>query len=320
MLRYTIRRIPSAFATLAIASIAIFACVRLLPGDPARTVLGADATPDALARLHHQMGLDQPIVVQYLTWLAGVATGHLGSSYITGASISQTLAGGAVPTMELAVAAMIVTVIVGFTLGSVAALGRTTLARAAARTLYTLLIGTPEYVFAVLGVLVLAVGINLLPAGGRVSLSANFSIGVQYLILPAVSLGLHSGAVVGRFLDSSLQRTMEEPFIEAAQAKGISRRQLTWRHSLPNAVPTVLTVLGLRLGHLLGGAVVIEAIFNWHGLGQVLIDAVSARDYRIVQDLVLFAVLIFIVVQVLTDLAQAALDPRARESLVEAAA
>lgn len=311
---FVLRRLPSAVVTVFVASIVIFACIRLVPGDPVASVLGEDSTPAAAAAVRHEMRLDKPLVVQYLDWLGGLFTGHLGRSYVSGASIGQLLRDGAVPTIQLAVAGMVVTVVVGAALGIGGALATRRWTSATVHTVNTVLNGTPEYIFAVTGVLVLAVGIRLLPAGGRASLIHDPVIGFQYLILPAVSLGLHSASIVARFLESALRRTMAEEFVDAARMKGISTARLVWRHALPNSLPTVLTVLGLRLGHLLGGAVVIEAIFNWHGLGQVLVTAVDSRDYRIVQDLVLLSVVVFIVVQVLTDLAHAALDPRLRES------
>lgn len=314
MLRYLLRRVPSAVLTVLVASVAIFACIRLMPGDPASTLLGEDATDQALAQLRSQMGLDRPAYQQYLDWVLGLVRGDLGTSLINGTPITELLGRAFVPTLQLAVAGMIVMVGTGLALGIAGSLGSDRV-RPVVQGFTTLIYGTPEYVVAVLGVLVFAVGLDLLPAGGRIPILSDPEIAVQYFILPAVGLGTHSGAVVARFLQSSLDRTLGQDFIDAARAKGISTARLVWRHALPNAMPSVLVILGIRLGHLLGGTVVIEAIFSWHGLGQILVTSVTTRDYRIVQDLVMYSVVIFVLVQIATDLMQAALDPRLRESL-----
>ncbi len=312
---YLVRRQPTAIITVVFASIAIFAGVRLMPGDPAATVLGESATPEAVAQLRDQLGLNEPVINQYLRWISGLVRGDLGTSLINGTPIATVIGQAVVPTLELAAAGMLVMIVVGLILGIGGSLAPTAALRAGIQALTTLLYATPEYVAAVLGVLVFAVRLDLLPAGGRIPILAAPLISLQYFILPAIGLGLHSGGVVARFLQTSLDRTLEQDFIDAARGTGVSGRGLVWRHALPNAMPSVLVILGMRLGHLLGGTVVIEAIFSWHGLGQVLVTSVTTRDYQIVQDLVMYSVVIFVSVQILTDVLQAALDPRVRESM-----
>lgn len=175
-----------------------------------------------------------------------------------------------------------------------------------------LALAVPPYVTGVLLVLVLAVTFRVLPASGHESLLADPVIGVQYLLLPALCLALPTGAVLARFLAASLRRSRQEDFVRTGRAKGVTEGRLLARHVLPGALPPVVTVLGIQVGQLLGGAIVVEAVYAWPGVGQLLLQAVLSRDYLLVQDLLLFAVAVFVVLQTLTDLVQAGLDPRAR--------
>lgn len=312
MARYALRRVPSALLTLLLASVGVFLLIKLLPGSPAAMVLGDQATPQAVAALNHQFGLDRPLTSQYLHWIGGLLTGDLGVSYTTQSKVSSLLASAAPATAELAATSLLLTAIIGFVLGVVGATVRRRPAQAVQRALSAVFFGMPEYVVGILLVLAFAVTIRLLPPGGRVGLFRDPVIGMQYLVMPAVALSLHSAAVVGRFLETELEAALDDDYVQTALAKGVPRRRVVWRHALPNALPSVITVLGLRIGHLLGGAVVIEAIFAWPGLGQVLANAVNSRDYIVVQDLVVMLIALFITVQVVTDLIHAVLDPRLR--------
>jgi peptide/nickel transport system permease protein len=313
MAAYVLRRLPAALVTLFLASVGIFLLITALPGNPAELILGDQATPEAVAALEEQLGLDQPLVTQYAEWIGGLLRGDLGSSYLSGEPIAEIFARGAAATAELAIASLALTLAVGFLLGAAGATARRGFALGLQRTVNALLFGVPEYVVGVVLILVFAVTWRLLPAGGREPLlSSDPWLGVQFVALPAIALSLHSAAVLARFLETSLRQSLAEDFVETATAKGVGARRVLWRHALPNSLPPVLTVIGLRVGHLLGVVVVIESIFNWPGLGQTLTTAVVQRDYRVVQDLVLFSVALFIAVQVLTDVLHARLDPRLR--------
>lgn len=312
MWRFVLRRVPPALITLVLASIGLFFLVELLPGNPAEMVLGDQATPAAVASMEHQMGLDRPFYVQYLDWVSHLLTGNLGTSYVTGTPVSSLLTQAAPATAELAVTSLVITAVVGFAVGVSGAVARRRPARAVHAALSALIFGAPEYVVGVLLILLFAITAGVLPPGGRVELFSDPALGIQYLILPAVALSLHSAAVVGRFLEAELNRALGDDYVQTALAKGVPRRRMLWRHALPNAMPAVVTVLGLRVGHLLGGAIVVEAIFAWPGLGVVLTSAVNSRDYIVIQDLIMMLVAIFIVVQVLSDVVHAWLDPRVR--------
>lgn len=294
---------------MVLASLAIFMLMQLIPGSPAAAVLGDQATAQAVADLEAELGLDRSLPVQYLSWIGGLLTGDLGISFVTRRPIGEQVAPAVGATLELTLLSLALTAILGFAIGIIGATAR----RAAAvshRLLTGLAFGAPEYVIGIVLIFLFAVTMGVLPAGGRGGGDPLTS--ARYLLLPVVALSVHSAVVVGRFLETALREQLDEEYLDTALAKGVSRRRALWRHALPNALPSVVTVLGLRVGHLLGGAVVIEAIFAWPGLGTVLTRAVGSRDYLVVQDLVLMSVVVFIVVQVATDLLHARLDPRIR--------
>lgn len=312
MTLFLLRRLPAALVTVLLTSVVVFLLINLLPGSPAATILGDQATPADVAALERRMGLDDPLAQQYGDWVRGLATGDLGDSYISGVPIAETFSQTAGATLELTTASLVVTAVTGLAFGVAGATARRRGPQAAVRGLNAVIFGMPEYVVGILLILFFAVTVRLLPAGGREPLLADPEIGVQYLLMPAIALGLHSGVVVARHLETELRKQLDEEYLQTARAKGLSARRALWRHALPNALPPVVTVLGMRIGHLLGGAVIIEAVFAWPGLGQVLANAVTSHDYLIVQDLVVYFVVVFIAVQVLTDLVHAALDPRVR--------
>ncbi len=311
MLAYAVRRLPLALLVVWLASVLVFFGSRLVPGDPASVLAGADATPAVISAINNEIGLDQPLPVQYLKWLGGLVTGRLGHSYILGTDIGPLILRGASNTLELAVAALILAVVLGFAVGTYGALRDTSSAQAVVTGYATIGFGIPNYVTGVLMLLVFAVILRVLPVGGNPTpFLENPELGIQYLIMPAFVLALPLSAVLSRFLMTSLRQVMEEDYIRMAIAKGVPKRRVVLRHGLPNALPPVLTILGLQIAGLLGGAVIIEQIFNWPGVGRLLLQAVQRHDYLIVQDLAFFSVIIFVAVQILTDITNAALDPR----------
>jgi peptide/nickel transport system permease protein len=312
MLRYTLRRVPSAVLVLFVASIAVFAVLHLAPGDPAALAAGPDATPSTVAAVRHQLGLDQPLPHQYLSWLGGVLTGHLGNSYVRHLPIATLIGNGAGNTLELAFGAIVLAIVLGGVAGLVLGVARNRVVQGGMAGLTAVAFAVPPYVSGVLFVLLFAVTVRLLPAGGHASLLADPEIGVQYLIMPALVLALPAAAVLARFLSTSIRQVFDEEFIRTGVAKGLSERRLALRHCLPNALPPVLTVLGIQIGQMLSGAIVVEAVFAWPGVGQLIIDSVKSNDYLVVQDLLLIAVAVFVVLQMVTDLLHAAVDPRVR--------
>lgn len=311
MLRYLLGRLPSAAATLALASVLVFALVRVVPGDAASVLAGEDADPATVAAVRAGLGLDRPAVVQYWAWLGDVLRGDLGTSFLTGRPVVDAVVGSAGATLELAVAAALLAVLLGLPTGLLAATTRRRPLRAALTAVLTLGVAVPAYVTGTVLVLVLAVGLRLLPVGGRASL-ADPSVELQYLVLPAVTLALPAATVLARHTRDAVAVSLGQDYVRTARAAGVGERRVLGLHALRPAAPVLVTVLGLQLGHLLGGAVVVEQVFGWPGLGRLSVDAVSDRDYPLVQALLLLAVTTYVALQLLTDVVASWVDPRIR--------
>jgi len=314
MIRYLLRRIPSAVAVLALASILIFLVLRLVPGDPATVLAGPDATPQSVAAIRHQLGLDRSVPVQYLTWIGHLLRLDLGRSYLIGGRISDLVAGGLTNTLALTVSALLlaVAVSVGVAVASVVWPRRWLNAIVAAAN--TVAVALPAFVSSVLLVLIFAVAIPVLPSGGIPpdGFIARPDIAVQYLLLPSICLALPVGAALTRFLTESLRTELDRPYVLTARASGISHWQIVTRGALRNALPAMLTALGIYSGQLLGGAVLVEAAFAWPGIGQLVQQGINRRDYPLVQVLLLLSVTVFIAIQLVADIVHAWLDPRVR--------
>ncbi|GAA3936472.1 ABC transporter permease [Microbacterium soli] len=315
MLRYILRRLPATIVVLLISSVAIFVIIRLAPGDPATLVAGPDADDQTIAAIRSELGLDKPLVVQYLTWLGGVLTGNLGTSYLLQAPISELIGQSLGNTIMLATAATIIAVIGGGIVGYIMGTTRSSFLRTALSGVNSLGIAVPTYVTGVLLVLVFAVTWRILPPGGMGPGLRDFSLGWQYLLMPAIALSLPTAATLARFLAASLRQTLGQDFVQTGIAKGLRNRRLIGAHVLPNSLPPVITVLGLQIGQMLGGAIIIETIFAWPGIGQLLLQAVNGNDYLLTQALLLIAVAVFIIVQLVNDVVDAAMDPRIRLEL-----
>ncbi|MFI8313963.1 ABC transporter permease [Streptomyces microflavus] len=309
---YLLRRLPSALLVLLGASFLIFTILRLVPGDPATSLAGPDADAATVAAIRERLGLDAPLLTQYTHWIGSLVTGDLGPSYAIGGQVSDLIGDGLGATAELTVAALLFVIALGTAFGILGATSRSGWVRSAIRVTTTVALAVPPFVSGVLLVLLFAVVLGVLPPGGRVSFLGAPDLAAQYLLLPALCLALPSAAVLGRYLKDGIERALAEDYIRTATAAGVAPRRLLWRHALPNALPPVVTLLGMQTGHLLGGAVLVEAIFAWPGLGQLAEQGLSRRDYPVVQDLLLLLVAVFVVVQLLTDLVYAWLDPRIR--------
>ncbi|MER7911528.1 MULTISPECIES: ABC transporter permease [unclassified Streptomyces] len=309
---YLLRRLPSALLVLLVASFVVFAVLRLVPGDPAAVLAGPDASAETEAAIRARLGLDEPLPAQYLHWLGDLFTGDLGPSYAIGGQTADLIADGLGATVELTLGALLFVVVLGAAFGILGATSRSPWVRTAVRVVTTGALAVPPFVTGVLLVLLFSVLLGALPPGGRVPLLTAPDLGVQYLLLPALCLALPSAAVLGRYLKDGIERALDEDYVRTATAAGVAPRRLLWRHALPNALPPVVTLLGMQTGNLLGGAVLVEAIFAWPGLGQLAEQALVRRDYPVVQDLLLLLVTVFVLVQLLTDLVHAWLDPRIR--------
>jgi peptide/nickel transport system permease protein len=314
MTHYLVRRLPSALVVLAVASFGIFAMVRMVPGDPVSSLAGPDATPEAREAIRADLGLDRPLLSQYVAWLGQLAHLDLGTSYRIGGQVKDLVADGAVNTIVLTVTALVLASVVALVSSVVAVVVDNRWVNAALSVGNTLAIALPTFVTGLVLILLFAVVFPVLPAGGTPpdGFIARPDIAAQYLLMPAVCLALGAGAALTRFLTEALRSELRQPYVITARALGISRRRIVLTQALRNALPSTVTVLGIQFGTLLGGAVLVEAIFTWPGLGGLIEEAISGRDYPLVQVLLLLSVAVFVVVQLLTDVIHAWLDPRIR--------
>ncbi|MDI2127463.1 ABC transporter permease [Yinghuangia seranimata] len=312
MTGYLLRRLPSAFGVLLLASFAIFLVLRAVPGDPAETLAGSDPSPAAVDAIRHDLGLDRPLLAQYASWLGHAVRGDFGRSYLIGGSVSDLLGQRIGNTVELTLGALVFSVTLGLVLGVLGATVKNRFGQTLLSAFNSVSLVVPGYVTGFVFVFLFAVTWQVLPAGGHESILADPQIGFQYVLMPALVLALPVSAILSRYVKDGIEQALSEDYARTAKSLGVPPRRLLWRHALPNALPPVLTALGMQIGVLLGGAVVIEAVFAWPGLGTLAEQAVTRRDYPVVQALLLFLVAVFVVVQLLTDIAYALLDPRVR--------
>ncbi|WP_371055210.1 ABC transporter permease [Rhodosalinus sp. K401] len=312
MLRYTLRRLASLVVSLVVASLVIFAVVEVAPGDPASFMLGINAAPETVAALRAELGLDQPKWQRYLDWVGGMLTGDFGTSYTYRAPVGEMIADRLWVSLPLALYALALSTLIAFPAGIYAAARRGRPGDLAVMGLTQLGVAVPNFWFAMMLVLLFAITLGWVGAGGFPGWEAGVWAGMKALTLPAISLALPQAAILARVMRSSLLDILGEDFIRTARAKGLSRGQALWRHGLRNALIPVLTILGLQFAFLLAGGIIIEQVFYLPGLGRLIFQAISARDLIVVESVVMLLVFAVILVNFLVDLAYAAVDPRLR--------
>lgn len=314
MLRYLFHRLWQSAVTLVLASIVVFIGVRALPGDPATTMAGEEATPATIAAVRAQLGLDQPLPVQYFKFLGQAITGDFGKSIRTGTPVREMIGATLPVTVQLAVFAMIVAVLAGMVSGVVAAVFRGRWPEWAANGFSLFALSVPTFWLGILAVLYLSVQLGWFPASGYVSPFEHPLRGLYYLTLPAVILGMAHAAVVQRQTRASMVDTLTADFVRTARAKGLGRGAVIFRYGLRNSLIVVTTIVGLQLGGLIAGAVVTERIFSLPGIGKLTLDSVFTRDYPVIQAVVLVITTSYIVINLLVDVLYTVIDPRMRVS------
>lgn len=312
MIGYVIRRILSGLGVLFIVSIIIFSVLRLVSGDPASVLAGTDATPQLIASIRHDLGLDQPPIQQYISWLGGLFTGDLGMSYTMRQPISVLIGQRLGSTLQLTFAAALLMVVFGVLGGAILATTRSRIVREVVDWITTVSLALPPFVSGVILIFVFAVAWGVLPSGGDASLLVDPGDAIRRMILPSVAMALPAAPAIARLLATEMRRSAEQEFVLTAQSKGASRRRIIWRHVVPNSVGPAVIEVGIRIGHLLGGAVVAEAIFARPGLGSLLVRAVQTLDYPLAQVLLLVAIAAAILAQLVAELVIAVVDPRIR--------
>ena len=299
-------------ASLVAASLLVFLVVNLLPGDVATVMLGTNATPENVAILRHQLGLDQPMWIRYLQWLWGILRGDLGVSVLSHTQIGPLLVQKMSVSGPLALIAAVIALLVSVPVGVVVGVRYRRLSGAVISALSLGGIAIPAFWAGLLLATIFAVKLRLFPAGGFVDWTEDPVAAARSLLLPAVALGLVQAAVLTRFIRSAIIEVQREDFIRTARAKGLTRWQALRRHGFRNAAIPVVTVLGIQITSLLVGAIVIENVFVLPGLGRLLFQSVGNRDLIVVQDLVMLLTAVVLVVNFLVDLSYRALDPRIR--------
>lgn len=306
MLRYTLKRIVGVLPTLIIVVTFVFFFVRMIPGDPARLVAGEQATLDAVEAVRIQLGLDKPIHVQYFKYVGGLLRGDLGMSLRTKRPVLTEVAARYGNTMALTFASLVWSTIVGVILGVWSGKNRGKWQDFTGMTLAVSGISLPNFWIGFLLIMAFSVKLRWFPTTGVGSW--------KNLVLPAVALGTSIAAIIARFTRSSIVEVLKEDYIRTARAKGLREKTVTWGHAFRNSMISVVTVVGLQFGFLLGGSVITEAVFAYPGLGQLLVESVNYRDYPAIQSLILIFSLQFIIINLIVDILYAVLNPEIKLS------
>ena len=310
--KFALRRLLHAVPALLLSTVVIFLVLHLVPGDPARLLAGPDATTAEVQVVRHEMHLDRPLPVQYAAWIAGVLRGSLGRSSVTQLPVARLIAQRVPATLELTAAALLLEVVIAVPAGVLAAVHRRGAADWAVSFIGAGALAVPNFWLGILAILLFGLVLGWLPPGGWTGLSPHPLVGLRFLALPAATLMLGHAAVLSRYVRSSVADALLQDHVRTARAKGVPERLVVRRHVVRNALIPVATVLGLQFGRLLGGVVVIEAVFAWPGIGSLLLSAVESRDYPVVQGTLLLFLLAFVLVNLMTDLAYGVIDPRVR--------
>lgn len=314
MTLFLIKRLLIGLVTLVVASMVVFAVMELLPGDPARLMLGMNATAEAVAALRTQMGLDDPIAIRYLNWVGGMLVGDFGRSFTYSAPVISLIAERAVVSIPLALIALLLSTIIAIPVGIFAAARRGKMGDTVSMGAAQIGVAVPNFWFALMLVYVFAVWLQLVPAGGFPGWGNGIWPGLRALILPAVALALPQAAILARVTRSAMLEVLGEDYIRTARAKGMPRRYVLWRHALRNAMIPVLTIMGLQFAFLLAGTIIIENVFYLPGLGRLVFQAITQRDLIVVEGIVMLLVASVILINLLVDICYAIVDPRLRSA------
>jgi peptide/nickel transport system permease protein len=306
---FILRRLLLTIPMLVVMSVVVFLIIRLVPGDPVRTMLGFRATEQNVAELRHQLGLDRGLVEQYLAWSLALLHGDLGKDIVSHAPLSELLAQRLPVTFELTALSMLLAVVVGVPLGIGAATGGRWVRRLT-EGFVVFGVSVPDFWLGIMLVLVFAATFVILPPSGYTPFTRDPAANIRYMILPVLTLATGEAAYILRTTRGAVTAVLERPFVTFLRAKGISQRRIVYGHVLRNAGPAIVTVIGIQIGVLLGGAIVVETMFALPGVGRLIVTGINQRNYPTVQMGVLAIATIFILVSLITDVIVAWLDPR----------
>ena len=310
MLRYAVKRILSLIPVFFIVSVAIFMIVHLTPGKPAATILGMDASQEAIDDLNQRLGLNDPIPTQYFRWASRALRGDLGDSYFMNDTVGESILSHLPPTLSLAIFAQFLSIMIAIPIGILAAYRSGTGLDRILMTTSLVGLAVPSFVLSLLLALVLGVWLRLLPIAGYQPLSAGFGTHLKFLAMPALALGIGQAAYLARMTRTAMIQALEAKSILTARSKGLPERKIVFKHAFKNSLLPIVTVIGQSFGSLVAGAVVVETVFAIPGLGQLMINSVTRRDFAMIQGIVLVVSVSYVILNLLVDLLYGVIDPR----------
>ncbi len=312
MTAYLLKRIFILILTLLLVSMTIFVVLMVIPGDPAQIILGVHATPETLQKVRHQLGLDRPLILQYLSYMGNLVMGDLGRSITYDVSIASLIFSRLQVTVPLAIFSLILAIVLSIPLGIYSSLHRNQVGDYGIMVFSQIGLAVPAFWAGILLILLFAVALHWLPAGGFQPWQVNPVKTLKSLFLPALSLGLVRAAVLTRMTRSSMLEILGEDYIRTAKSKGLPRRAVVYKHAFRNAIIPVITIVGLQAGDLLAGAIIVENVFHLPGVGRLVFEAIGQRDLPVIQGVVLLIGGIIVVINFIIDMAYRYLDPRIR--------
>ena len=312
MFAYVIRRLLATIPVMGVVAIFVFSLLYITPGDPAAVIAGDIATAEDIARIHHQLGLDEPFLWRFGGWLWGVLRGDLGISIFTNLPVAQLIGQRLEPTLALTTTALVVTVIFAIPLGVIAAWKVGTWIDRGVMIFAVIGFSLPAFVLAYLLILAFSIELDWLPVQGYVSIREGFAPFIEHLILPSIALGLIYGALIARITRASMLEVLSQDYIRTAQAKGLANETVLARHALKNAAVPIVTVIGIGIALLISGVIVTETVFAIPGIGRLTVDAILRRDYPIIQGVILLFSAAYVLVNLAVDISYTLLDPRVR--------
>lgn len=310
MTTYVLRRLLLMLPVAFLVTVGVFMLIHLTPGDPALILLGEDRSPQAIAQIHQELGLDKPLYTQYVIWLGRLAHGDLGRSITTHQPVATAIGERLPATVELGLVALLWSLLVAIPLGTVAAVRRGSLADQVATGITVAGVSVPNFFIGIVLIFVLSVSFRIFPFGGYVPFTQDPLENLRHVVLPAIALGTAGAAINMRFTRSSMIEVLNHDFIRTARAKGASWKRVVFIHALKNALIPVVTIVGLQIGGIIEGAVVTETVFTWPGVGRLAVESIFDRDYTVVQGIVLLAAFSYMAANLLVDLVYGWLDPR----------
>lgn len=310
MLKYTLKRLVQLIPTLFIVVLIVFIITRVIPGDPAAVMLGPQASVEDVESLREELGLNESIWTQLGDYLKGLLKGDLGDSYYYNEPVSDIIAERFPATLILSVSSMLISLLVGIPIGVISATKQYSKFDYITMILALIGISMPVFWLALMLVLIFSVNLGWLPSVGMGS--EGFVDIIKHLILPSISLAVISAGVFARFTRSSMLDIIKEDYIKTANAKGLKQKIVVWKHAFKNALPPIITIVGIQFSSLLSGAILTETIFSWPGMGKLIVDAIEKRDYSLVQGGVIFVAFVYVIINLIVDISYALLNPKVR--------